>query len=345
MNPRRLDTAAGVQNRPDDQPLVSIVMPCFNNEAYVAEAIESALGQSYANIEVIVIDDGSTDGSLDIIRSYEGRIVWRTGPNEGACAARNKGLALARGQFVKFFDADDLLHGDCIATQVRHYSKCSAENEIVVGGHALIDANGHPLPGRKYANTFGEGDAFDFSSLLRHGPLTSEPLHRTDFIRRIGGFNVAVERGQEHELHLRAFAFGAIFIFYPAVCYYYRIHSSGDRISVAVPHKHYFASSDAYLALWRDLTRQLATVPDEIRTTLAQDAWRRGRLALRKRQTERANRLFRAAAEICPEGFMLGSGIYKHICRVTGPQVAEWLARFVNPLRRIRLASNKNGPP
>jgi glycosyltransferase involved in cell wall biosynthesis len=110
--------------RDGEAPLVSIVMPCFNNEAYVAEAIDSALGQTYDNIEVIVIDDGSTDGSLDIIRSYGDRITWRTGPNEGACAARNKGLALARGEFIKFLDADDILLPECMPCRSSRAAGC-----------------------------------------------------------------------------------------------------------------------------------------------------------------------------------------------------------------------------
>jgi glycosyltransferase involved in cell wall biosynthesis len=67
-----------------NNPLVSIIIPCYNAEEYVSEAIESALRQTYSNKEVIVIDDGSTDGSLDVIRSFGSRVRWETGPNSGA---------------------------------------------------------------------------------------------------------------------------------------------------------------------------------------------------------------------------------------------------------------------
>lgn len=79
------------------QPLVSIIIPCYNAADYVGEAIESALAQTYSPTEVIVIDDGSTDGSLDLLRSFGDRIRWETGPNRGACTARTRGLALAMG--------------------------------------------------------------------------------------------------------------------------------------------------------------------------------------------------------------------------------------------------------
>ena len=90
-------------------PLVSILIPCHNAEAFVADAIESALGQTHPNVEVVVVDDGSTDRSLEVIRSYDGRIRWETGPCRGACAARNRALALSLGEFIQFLDSDDLL--------------------------------------------------------------------------------------------------------------------------------------------------------------------------------------------------------------------------------------------
>ena len=81
-----------------NDPLVSIIIPCYNAEKYVGEAIESALAQTYPNKEVIVIDDGSTDGSLQVIKSFGHRIRWETGPNRGGSAARNRGIELARGE-------------------------------------------------------------------------------------------------------------------------------------------------------------------------------------------------------------------------------------------------------
>lgn len=98
-------------------PIVSIVIPCYNKVAYVAAAIESALSQT-ADCEVIVIDDGSTDGSLEAIRHFDGRIRWETGPNRGGSAARNRGLTLAEGRFIQFLDADDILPADKVALQL-----------------------------------------------------------------------------------------------------------------------------------------------------------------------------------------------------------------------------------
>jgi glycosyltransferase involved in cell wall biosynthesis len=98
-------------------PLVSIVIPCFNKRAYVAAAIESALSQGKL-AEVIVIDDGSTDGSLEEVRRFDSQIIWETGSNRGGSAARNRGLALASGKHIQFLDADDLLPEGKLAAQL-----------------------------------------------------------------------------------------------------------------------------------------------------------------------------------------------------------------------------------
>src|SRR5262245_42280315 len=95
--------------------LVSILIPCYNAERWIAQAIESALAQTGVEKEVIVVDDGSTDRSLDVIRQFDGHIRWETGPNRGGGASRNRLLELARGNWLQYLDADDYLLPDKIA--------------------------------------------------------------------------------------------------------------------------------------------------------------------------------------------------------------------------------------
>ena len=100
-------------------PLVSVLIPCFNAAPYVGAAIESVLAQTYAPIEVIVVDDGSTDGSAAVVETFRGRgVTVITQANAGQCAAANRALAAARGELIKFFDADDLMATDMIERQV-----------------------------------------------------------------------------------------------------------------------------------------------------------------------------------------------------------------------------------
>jgi len=98
--------------------LVSIIIPCYNARQYLAETLESAFVQTYPSIEIIVVDDGSTDGTAELIRSYGRRVMAEFGPNRGPSAARNRGTALAGGAFIQYLDADDLLTRDAIERRV-----------------------------------------------------------------------------------------------------------------------------------------------------------------------------------------------------------------------------------
>jgi glycosyltransferase involved in cell wall biosynthesis len=100
-------------------PLVSVIIPCYNAVDWVKQSIQSALDQTWSPIEVIVIDDGSTDKSLEVIQSFGDKIRWETGPNCGANHARNRGLALAKGDFLQFLDADDYLLPPKIERQMK----------------------------------------------------------------------------------------------------------------------------------------------------------------------------------------------------------------------------------
>ena len=103
-----------------DNQKLSILMPCYNAEKYVADTLTCLLGQDYENIEIILVDDGSTDKSYDIAKLFEAdaRVQVYQQPNSGACVARNLALSKAKGEYVLFMDADDLVTKDMIASQM-----------------------------------------------------------------------------------------------------------------------------------------------------------------------------------------------------------------------------------
>jgi glycosyltransferase involved in cell wall biosynthesis len=186
-------------------PLVSVLIPCHNNEAFVGEAIESALGQTYPNIEVIVVDDGSTDKSLNVIKSYGEQIKWKSTPNRGACAARNTAFGLSQGEFIQFLDADDLIAADKIEKQIPYLIQGAAEIVLCYG---LIFGDGKPLRKKKRPFLDPNGvDPFVFS--CNQGFSTHGPLHKRQNLEKVGGFNESVKRGQENDLHLRLTCSGA----------------------------------------------------------------------------------------------------------------------------------------
>ncbi len=111
-----------------DGPLVSVVMAMYNARAYVAEAVDSALRQDYAHFELIVVDDGSTDGSHQIVERYrDPRIRLIRTENRGLSAARNLGLARSQGGYVTFLDSDDLLTPVSLSSRIAGFERCRAD--------------------------------------------------------------------------------------------------------------------------------------------------------------------------------------------------------------------------
>src|SRR5437667_12630279 len=111
-----MDTSCPPISRP---PLVSVVIPCYNGERYLAEAIESVLAQRYEPLEIIVVDDGSTDRSAEVARHFGDAVQYVCQPHAGAAAARNRGVGLATGDLIAFLDADDVWTEGRLARQVQ----------------------------------------------------------------------------------------------------------------------------------------------------------------------------------------------------------------------------------
>ena len=110
---------SAVEFKSNENPLVSVIIPLYNAEKYIAETIQNVLNQTYQPIEIIIVDDGSTDRSLSVAKSFESenvKVFSQT--NKGASAARNYGLREAKGEFIQFLDADDLLSANKIEEQV-----------------------------------------------------------------------------------------------------------------------------------------------------------------------------------------------------------------------------------
>jgi glycosyltransferase involved in cell wall biosynthesis len=112
-----------------DTPLVSIVVPAYNLGHYLAATIDSILAQDYPRVEAIVIDDGSTDHTREVLERYTGRVRWESQPNAGQVAAMNRAFAMARGEILSWIGADDLLLPDAVGVSVR---ALAAHPEVVM---------------------------------------------------------------------------------------------------------------------------------------------------------------------------------------------------------------------
>ena len=176
--------------------LVSIIIPCYNAERWIAQAIQSALDQTWPNKEIIVIDDGSKDSSLDALNAFGEKIRFESGPNRGGCAARNRGIEMARGDWVQFLDADDVMLPDCIAAKM---ATPHAANERVCCAVAVLESEllGHISDGLNLKR-------YETTDIIRIGtPQTSQPLHRREDLLKVNGFRIGLPCAQEFDLHLR----------------------------------------------------------------------------------------------------------------------------------------------
>ena len=124
--------------------LVSVVIPVYNSEKFLAESIESVLNQTYKNIEVITIDDGSTDKSLDILQQFSDKITVISQPNQGLAVALNAGIKKIHGKWFKWFSPDDVLYPDAIEILVNEAKKLQ-ENTIIYSNWELIDEKNKKL--------------------------------------------------------------------------------------------------------------------------------------------------------------------------------------------------------
>lgn len=185
-------------------PHVCIVIPCYNAAPWIAKTINSALNQRHPSKEVIVIDDGSTDGSVEAVRALDADITLRTGPNRGACHARNEGhrIALGRGaDYVVFLDADDYFEGEILAGAVAVAQANGAD--MVLSDMHLEYEDGHREIRHRYAGHIAPEEFF-------HGWMSGDYINppgilwRAGFVTEIGGWDESLARAQDLEVTLRA---------------------------------------------------------------------------------------------------------------------------------------------
>jgi glycosyltransferase involved in cell wall biosynthesis len=214
-----------------NSPRVSIVMPVYNGEQFIAEAVRSALASTFADIELLVVDDGSTDASVaEATRAAAGdaRLRVLSVPHGGVAAARNAALAAARGELIANLDADDVMFPDRVAQQVAFLD--THRGHVAVSVRLLIvDANGRPI--RVLGRVFSH-DAIDEE--LLGGNAAAIPNAGAMFRRQaalaIGGYSTHLSTtGEDHDLWLRLAEVGRLANL-PDVLMRYRVH--GANVSV-----------------------------------------------------------------------------------------------------------------
>jgi glycosyltransferase involved in cell wall biosynthesis len=188
-----------VSNVPPPPPVVSVIIPCYRQAHFLSDAIESALTQTYPNVEVIVVNDGSPDDTAGVAARYSG-VRYIEQANSGLAAARNAGLAHSRGEFIVFLDADDRLMPDALRLNAALLGSNPAAG-FVAGTSHYISRDGTPIPTDHRA--WPSGDIY--AALLQRNRIRMPAMvmFRTSVFQRLGGFMSHVDACADYEMYLR----------------------------------------------------------------------------------------------------------------------------------------------
>jgi glycosyltransferase involved in cell wall biosynthesis len=275
--------------------LVSVVMPCFNAKSFVEQAVRSALGQDYGNVELIVVDDGSSDGSRDVLarlaREYGSRMTILNQEHQGPFPARNAALRRARGTLIAFLDADDYWARDCIGKLQRALQ--AAQADLAYCGWQNVGDGG---PGKEPCVTVKYEAEDTVVQFLKGCPW---PIHaalvRRSVLEEVGGFSTRMFSAMDYDLWLKILAVTRNFVQVPEVLAFYRWHDQG-QIS-AVKWRQVLDSWQVRRDFARDHPEQVAHLsPGALRELVDGAVLQAGYAAYWKRDLVSAQRLFRKAA-------------------------------------------------
>ena len=195
-------------------------MPIYNDEKYVAEAIESVLQQTYRSFELIIVDDGSTDGTSAILTEFKGhpKVTITRQENGGTAAARNTGLRHASGEFCAFLDSDDLYSQDHLEVINRYIEEREANITCLATDVAVWD-------GEKATEHFSDGridKLLEKGCTWENGLVFGSLVIRSEVFSKIGTFNTTYRTLEDREMHFRILANGYEIPFLRHCGYYYR---------------------------------------------------------------------------------------------------------------------------
>ena len=208
-------------------PTVSVIIPTYNRRNYVPASIQSVLDQTYGDYEIVVVDDGSTDNTRELLERWieSGTIRYIRQENKGAAAASNRGFKEASGELITFLDSDDLWPEDKLEWQVQ-YLREHPEMGAVGGAHQFIDKDGE----KSKSPIVREGE-YAFENVFTGTPVVSigAALIRCRLVDEAGGFDESIET-QDFDLWMKLARRGCRIAIFPRVSLYYRVH--GENCSL-----------------------------------------------------------------------------------------------------------------
>jgi glycosyltransferase involved in cell wall biosynthesis len=182
----------------DSQPLVTIVTPSFNQAPFLRAAVESVLAQDYPHIEYIVLDGGSTDGSVDILKQFAGRLSWESRPDAGQADALIKGFARAKGTILGWLNADDVLIPGALSQAVTHL-QANPATALVYGDAVYIDTEGRRLMPCRHVRPFDLGRLRYWSDYI----VQPSAFFRRAAYEEVGGLDRSLHWALDYDLWLK----------------------------------------------------------------------------------------------------------------------------------------------
>lgn len=195
--------------------IVSVIIPVYNEERFLSGAINSVLKQTYESVEIIVIDDGSTDSSVDIAGQYD-QVILLQQDHKGVAAARNYGMSIAKGDYISFLDADDEWDAKKIDTQIGYLKKNRSREAVICRFRNFFEKNITP-PAWVNRQRFTTDIYQDMPSLVTM-------LIRKDAFRKVGSFSEHLETGSDIDWFARAKDAGITMELIPETLVYRRLH-------------------------------------------------------------------------------------------------------------------------
>jgi glycosyltransferase involved in cell wall biosynthesis len=200
------------------QPKVSVIIPAYNTAQYIAEALDSVLGQTYSNLEAIVINDGSPDTEQleRIIAAYRDRIVYVTQPNRRAAGARNTGIRESRGEYLAFLDSDDCLMPEALALQMRKFENDPSLDLVYADAGKFDDPQGS---GKTFMQECPSVGAVTFESLVTEETQVCiiGIVVRKAMLAKTGLFDESLRRCDDYDMWLRVAHAGGKIAYHRAI--------------------------------------------------------------------------------------------------------------------------------
>ncbi|HEV8356815.1 MAG TPA: glycosyltransferase [Gemmatimonadales bacterium] len=206
-------------------PTVSVILPVFNRERYLADSIESVLNQTFTDWELVVVDDGSSDSTPGIIERYRlsfpGKIKPISQPNLGVAAARNRGITASTGELIAFIDSDDLWHAGKLERQVEAL-RAAADVAFLYTGYEMIDSAGRSL-GTVRPDPRFQGDIYEKLWTEDNRILGPTIMVTREKLYRVGLFDERLPAGENLDLRIKLARVGPV-AFVSDPLYSYRLH-------------------------------------------------------------------------------------------------------------------------